>query len=119
VGYDRIFIRDLLLRCIIGFNNDERRAKQDVLINITLFTDLRGPCKSDIIEDSVDYKVVKKHVINMVEKSSFNLLERLTEGIADVCLENRHVMKVTVLVDKPGALRFARSVAVEIDRERE
>ena len=33
---DRIHITDLLLRCIIGINPDEREKKQDVLINITL-----------------------------------------------------------------------------------
>ncbi len=116
--YDKIHIRDLFLRCIIGFNDDERSAKQDVMINITLFTDTGKAGRSDAIEDTADYKAVKKAVIAMVEKSSFNLLERLAEEIADVCLQDRHVERAAVTVDKPGALRFARSVAVEIERKR-
>ncbi len=44
------------------------------------------------------------------------LVERLAERIADLCLDSPGVQRVRVRVDKPGALRFARSVAVEIDR---
>lgn len=115
---DRIYIRDLSLRCIIGFNEEERREKQDVIINIVLCADLRKACRSDNIKDTVDYKTVKKKVIDLVENSSFLLVERLAEAIADVCLENERVDTVEVTVDKPAALRFARSAAVEIERRR-
>ncbi|MBN2308345.1 MAG: dihydroneopterin aldolase [Candidatus Hydrogenedentes bacterium] len=115
---DRIYIRDLACRCIVGINPDERRNKQDVIINIVLHADLRTPGKTDRIEDTVDYKSVKKDVIRMVETSSFYLLERLANAIAEICLVPPGVERVRVSVDKPGALRFARSVAVEITRER-
>jgi dihydroneopterin aldolase/D-erythro-7,8-dihydroneopterin triphosphate epimerase len=116
---DKIHIRDLMCRCIVGIYPEERREKQDVVINISMWAEYQAACKSDDIEDTVDYKSIKKRVIAMVEDSSFNLLERLAQEIADICLENRRVKRVSVMVDKPGALRFARSVAVEIVRERE
>ena len=126
---DRIHIRDLMCRCIVGIYPDERREKQDVIINITLWADYRAACRSDDIADTVDYKAIKKQVIRMVEDSSFQLIERLAEEIAGrykghpsfkgICLANPRVEKVAVSVDKPGALRFARSVAVEIVRARE
>ena len=115
---DKIYIRDLALRCIIGFNNDERREKQDIIINIVLDVDLAEACRSDNVEDSVNYKTVKKKIIATVEQSSFNLIERLAEEVAQVCLGYKLIQKVRVTVDKPGALRFARSVAVEIVRSR-
>ncbi|HOD48436.1 MAG TPA: dihydroneopterin aldolase [Candidatus Hydrogenedentes bacterium] len=116
---DRIHIRDLMCRCIVGIYPEERRERQDVIINITMWADYRAACKSDDIADTVDYKAIKKQVIAMVEKSSFSLLERLAQEIAGICLENARVKCVAVTVDKPGALRFARSVAVEIVRQRE
>lgn len=116
---DRIHIRDLMCRCIVGIYPDERREKQDVIINITLWADYRAACRSDDIADTVDYKAIKKQVIRMVEDSSFQLIERLAEEIAGICLANPRVEKVAVSVDKPRALRFARSVAVEIVRARE
>ena len=116
---DKIHIRDLHVRCIVGIFEEERAAKQDVLINITLHADYRAACRSDRIEETVDYKKVKKRVVAMVESSSYYLIERLAEAVARMCLESPRVDRVEVIVDKPGALRFARSVAVEISRERE
>jgi D-erythro-7,8-dihydroneopterin triphosphate epimerase len=115
---DRIYIRDLALRCIIGLYPEERKNKQDILINITMETDLRAAGKSDTLTDTVDYKAIKLAILDFVEKSSFNLIESLAEGIAVICLKDKRVQGVTVTIDKPGALRFARSVAVEITRSR-
>jgi D-erythro-7,8-dihydroneopterin triphosphate epimerase len=116
---DRIHIRDLALRCIIGIEPHERDKLQDVVINITLHADLRRAGRSDTIVDTVDYKAIKGKVVDRVEGSSYLLVERLAQEVADVCLAEPRVQRVEVTVDKPGALRFARSVAVEICRERE
>jgi D-erythro-7,8-dihydroneopterin triphosphate epimerase len=115
---DKIHITDLLIRCIIGANDWERTQPQDVLINIILYTDMAGPCATDRIEDAVDYKEIKKQVIAMVEASSFHLIERLAAEIAAICLAHPAVTAARVRVDKPGALRFAKTVGVEILRKR-
>lgn len=115
---DKILIKDLLARCIIGIHDHERREKQDVIINIVLFADLKKPGKTDSFEDTIDYSAIKKRVITEVEQSQYFLLEALTERIAELCLEHKMVEQVQVTVEKPSALRFARSVGVEILRER-
>jgi len=117
-GLDKIFIRDLLLRCVIGINPEERLNKQDVLINLVLYVDLSKPAASDSIEDTVNYKTIKDGIIELVESSSFLLVERLVGRIAELCLEAPLVQAVRVSVEKPGALRFARSVGVELFRRR-
>ena len=116
---DRILIRDLRARCIIGINEEERREKQDVVINLAISADLGRACRSDRFEDTVDYRFLKKRIISMVEDSHYYLIEALAEAVADICLENPLVQKVQVSLDKPYALRFARSVGVEIVRGRE
>ena len=115
---DKIHIRDLQVRCVVGIYPEERTAKQDVIINVTLHADYRAACLSDRIEDTVDYKQVKKRIVEMAEASDFFLVERLAESIASLCLQDPRVSQADVTVDKPGALRFARSVAVEISRTR-
>jgi dihydroneopterin aldolase/D-erythro-7,8-dihydroneopterin triphosphate epimerase len=115
---DRIEIKDLLLRTIIGINNDERHNRQDVLINLTLYTDTRAAGRSDELRDTLDYRALTKRVIALVEESRFYLVERLATAVADLCLEDARVERVTVSVEKPGALRFTRSVGITIDRER-
>lgn len=115
---DRILIRDLRARCIIGVNEDERREKQDVTVNLTLFADLGPAGRTDRMEDTVDYRAIKKRVLALIEASQFFLVEALAEAIADICLGDAKVQKAGVQVEKPSALRFARSVGVRITRER-
>lgn len=117
-GLDQIHIRDLLLRCIVGTNPEERVNKQDILINLTLYADLRQAGQSDELEHTIDYKTLKKQIIALVEESSCLLIECLAQQIADICLKEAQVQAVRVCIDKPGALRFARSAAVEIIRDR-
>jgi FolB domain-containing protein len=115
---DRILISDLLVRCIIGVNDDERREKQDVVINLSISVDLGKAGKSDRFEDTVDYRELKRRIMAMAEISHFYLVEALAEAIAALCLEHAAVSEVQVRVEKPLALRFARTVGVEITRKR-
>ncbi len=115
---DRIRIEDLLLRCIIGVNEWEREQKQDVLLTITLTTDTRAAGRSDRIEDTVNYRSLTKRIIEQVEASQFLLVEALAESVAALCLNDPKVAAVEVRVEKPGALRFARSVGVTVTRAR-
>jgi len=115
---DQIQIKDLYLRTIIGINEEERRDRQDVLINIVLYADTGVAGASDDIGDAVNYRTITKRVIKLVEESKFYLVEKMAAEIAAICLEDPRVEEVSVRVEKPGALRFARSVGVEIHRTR-
>ncbi|MBI1318440.1 MAG: dihydroneopterin aldolase [Candidatus Hydrogenedens sp.] len=119
IPLDRIHIRGLLVRCIVGINDDERENKQDVRLGVTLHADLRKAGASDNIDDTVNYKGIKQALFKMVEASDYFLIERLADEAARVCLQDKRVRRVDVVVDKPGALRFAESVAVEITRYQE
>lgn len=114
----RIFVRDLLVRGILGIKPDERVSRQDVLVNLEMVTDTRRAAASDAIEDAVNYRSVTKRVIERVERGSDRLVERLAEDLARMILQEFPVEEVTVRVEKPGALRFAESVGVEITRRR-
>ncbi|MCE7734761.1 MAG: dihydroneopterin aldolase [Candidatus Heimdallarchaeota archaeon] len=115
---DKIIIKDLLLRGIIGINEWERNVKQDILVNIVLTIDLTNAGKTDSVDDTLNYRSLNKELIQLVENSSFYLVEKLATSIADLCLTNQRVDSVRVRVEKPMALRFAKSVGVEIERGR-
>lgn len=116
---DRIYIRDLSLRTIIGIFPEERVKRQDVIVNVVMEVESHAPAAaSDHIDDATDYKSITKELIDHVEGSSYNLIETLAERCAEICLAAPAVTQVTVTIDKPGALRFARSVAVEIVRKK-
>jgi FolB domain-containing protein len=116
---DQIIIRDLIARGIIGINSWEREKPQDILINIELFTRSRDKAASDEISECIDYSAVTKKVLQHAETAKRFTVEALAEDIAAICLADKRVLKTTVRVEKPGAVRFARSVGVEIERNQQ
>jgi len=116
---DQIVIHDLLLRGIVGINPDERTKPQDILVNLTLWADTRIAAASDDIEDAINYRTIAKAIVAHIEGGDPMLVERLAAEVADVCLDaDPRIVEVEVGVEKPGALRFARSVGVVIRRRR-
>ena len=116
---DKIIIKNLLARGIIGVNDWERKRPQDILINVTLFTDTRRAAETDDINDCVNYSTINKKVQAHAESAQRLTVEALANDLAKICLEEKGVRKVIVRVEKPGAVRFAESVGVEIERSRD
>lgn len=115
---DKVIIKDLVARGVIGVYDWERDKPQEILINITLFGDLTTAGRTDDIEDSINYKTVAKGAQSLAENCERLTVEALAADIAAYCLEVKGVMKVQVRVEKPGAVRFAHSVGVEIERSK-
>ncbi len=116
---DRIFIRNLELRTVIGVYERERAAKQALIFNLELRGDFSRAGRTDALEHSVNYREVEEKVIDFVENSSFHLLEALAEALAALCLSFPQVISVRITVDKPGAALRAGSIALEIERNRQ
>lgn len=114
---DRIDIKNLLTRGVIGVHDWERNVKQDIVINLSLFADLAAAGRSDNIDDTVNYRTVAKEVIAHVESSSRLTVEALAADVAKICLSQSGVIRCRVRVEKPGAIRFADAVGVEIERK--
>jgi len=115
---DQVFIKDLLVRGIIGVNDWEREKPQDILINIAISADLSAAGESDDISDSVNYKTIAKKAQAKAETAQRLTVEALAGDIAKLCLEEPGVVKVRVKIEKPNAVRFARSVGVEVERSK-
>ncbi len=116
---DKVFIKDLLIRGVIGISDRERENPQDILVNIQLFGNICAGSSNDNIDATINYRTVAKVVFEHVEKSERYTVEALAEDIAEICLRMDRVERVIVVVEKPGAVRFSRSVGVEIERSRQ
>ena len=115
---DKVVIKDLLVRGIIGVNDWEREKAQDILINIIVFTDTQRAAETDDIADCVNYRTLAKRTQNHAETAGRFTVEALANDLAKICLEEKGVEKVIVRVEKPSAVRFSASVGVEIERSR-
>ena len=115
----RIKVKNLLVRTYIGFNPEEQINKQDVVINFEIDTQIANEALlADAPEGILDYKSITKRIIAFVQEGRFNLLEVLTQKILDLIFEDSRVLRARVEVDKPHALRFAESVSITMERNR-
>ena len=115
---DKVFIEDLMVKGIIGISEKERSQPQDIVVNITLYTDIIEGSSSDNIDDCVNYRTIAKAIIAHIQDVSRYTVEALSADIAEICLKTPKVEKVKVKVEKPGAVRFSKSVGVEIIRKK-
>lgn len=115
---DKVIIKNLRARGIIGLNDWEREKPQDILLQIEIDAELNKAGETDDIEYSVNYRTVAKKALAIAESSAKLTVEALAHEIALAALEDERAVRVRVRVEKPGAVRFADSVGVEIIRSR-
>lgn len=113
---DEIFIEDLLIRTVIGVSDREREQPQDILVNITVFTNTEKAGQSDSVDDIVNYRTLAKKIVAHTDVVHRYTVEALAADIAEICLAVPEVAGVKVKVEKPGAVRFSKSVGVIITR---
>ncbi len=116
---DKIHIRDLKVMGIVGIKPDERTTPQEILVNATLWVDTRPAAASDDIADAANYRTITKALIAHLEGGEPMLVERLVQELVDVVFAAEpRVSSVEITVEKPTALRHARSVGITIHRSR-
>jgi D-erythro-7,8-dihydroneopterin triphosphate epimerase len=115
-----IRVKDLSLRTFIGFKPHEKKHKQDVLIQLKVEVETSMVEHNDDYQADgfYDYRSMTKSVIKLVEESRFDLLEALTRKVLDEIMSNPLVKKAKVEIEKPHALRYSRTVSVEMSSER-
>jgi dihydroneopterin aldolase len=113
---DKIFLTGLTVDCIVGIWAWERQVKQTIVLDIEMAADIRKAAASDHIDDTIDYKKVSKRLLSFVAESQFQLVETLTERIAEIIVKEFHVPWVKVKLNKQGALRGSRDVGIIIER---
>ncbi len=113
---DKIIIKDLRANGIIGIYARERVAPQEIVINVTLYTDIRKAAETDEIMDCVDYEKTANLLKAHAETSHRQTVEALTEDLARLCLALPGVRGARIRVEKTQAIPFTAAVGVEIER---
>tara|TARA_B100000686_G_C16468072_1_gene800635 strand:- start:112 stop:480 length:369 start_codon:yes stop_codon:yes gene_type:complete len=115
-----IRVKDLSLRTLIGFKPHEKKYKQDVLIQLEVELETSAVERKDDYkaEGFFDYRSMTKSIIKLVEESQYDLLEALTSRVLEEIMSNKLVNKAKVEIEKPHALRYSRTVSVEMSSER-
>ncbi len=113
---DRIFLHGLEVRTVIGVEAWERKDEQTVVIDFQLATDVRKAAARDDVRDALNYRTVAKAALAFGAKHQFRLVETFAERLAAHLMKTCRVRWIRLRVSKPGAIRFSRTVGVEIER---
>jgi 7,8-dihydroneopterin aldolase/epimerase/oxygenase len=117
---DRIVLRNMQFQGKHGYYEHELTTPQPFEVDVELVLNLQPAGIDDDLEKSVDYASVYDATAQIVESTSFRLLEALAEAISHEILAEFAVIEVGVRIRKPkvelsGPLDYA---AVEIWRRR-
>ncbi|SPO26241.1 related to multifunctional folic acid synthesis protein [Ustilago trichophora] len=124
---DKVIVRDLIINTIIGVNPWERQDKQNVKLNLVVYSGLSRANEThnstaglfDVVNKQHNYRTIVRSISDYVAASSYKTVESLATSIARVAVVHNKVEKVRVSVDKSSAIMFASSAGVEVERTRE
>lgn len=113
----RVFVRDLVVPCSIGIYLREKGLRRRVRVNAELV--IEEPISgNDDFSEAVNYETVVAGIKSIAEAGHVNLVETLADRIATLCLADRRVASVRVVVEKLDVYPDAESVGVTLERRR-
>ena len=113
---DQLKLNGIEVECIIGDQPEEREREQRLLVDVVLDIDLEDAAVSDCLDDTVDYSLLVGNIREALEDAQCRLLERAAGVVADVCLSDPRVERVTVGVRKFGSVSGLGSAEVKVTR---
>ena len=96
-----VFVRGLTVEAGIGVYDHEQGRLQTLVIDVTL--DL-GAHLVEKLSDTINYETIAQAARDIVAEGHVGLVESFAERLALACLQDTRVRRVTVRVEKPGAL---------------
>ena len=113
-----VFIKDFIIEEIIGIHEHEQIKKQKIIFNIILDVNQNSlPYEKDI-KSIVDYEKITNNLKNLVKNKKYNFLESLAEDSFKEIFEDKRINSVTIKIEKPEAIKNAKSVGVEVFKTR-
>ena len=114
-----VFIKDFIIEEIIGIHEHEKIKKQKIKFNIVLNVNQSSIPDEKDIKSIVDYEKITNKLENLTKSKKYNFLESLAEDSFKEIFEDKRIKSVTIKIEKPDAIKNAKSVGVEVFKTRE
>lgn len=115
-GWGWVEVCGLEADCVLGVYEEERGRTRPVTMDVALEVRTADAAREDDFAKALNYERVEEDFRALAREGRFRLVETLAEKAAAVCLGYEGVRRVRVRVEKPGALKHARTVAVRVER---
>lgn len=109
----QIAVSGFKIACIIGVHPWEREKAQDIVVDLELHVESG---KKDRIEETVNYDEVVEVCHTLVVNRKFHLLETCALEMLEALYARFPLKGAKVKVSKPGAIKGAQNVSVEVMR---
>ncbi len=113
-----VFIKDFIIEEIIGIHKHEKIKKQKIKFNIVLDVNQNSLPDEKNIKSIVDYEKITNKLENLTRNKKYNFLESLVEDSFKEIFEDERINSVTIKIEKPEAIKNAKSVGVEVFKTR-
>ena len=113
-----VFIKDFVIEEIIGFHKHEKIKKQKIKFNIVLDVNQSSVPDEKNIKSIVDYEKITNKLENLTKSKKYNFLESLAEDSFKEIFEDKRINSVTIKIEKPEAIKNAKSVGIEVFKTR-
>ena len=113
-----VFIKDFIIEEIIGFYKHEKEKKQKIIFNIVLGINQNSLPDEKDIKSIVDYEKITNKLENLTKSKKYNFLESLAEDSFKEIFEDKRINSIKIKIEKPEAIKNARSVGVEVFKTR-
>ena len=113
-----VFINDFIIEEIIGIHKHEKTKKQKIKFNITLDVNQNSTPDEKDIKSIVDYEKITNKLEKLTKNKKYNFLESLAEDSFKEIFEDKRINSAKIKIEKPEAIKNAKSVGVEIFKTR-
>ena len=113
-----VFIKDFIIEEIIGIHKHEKIKKQKIKFNIVLNVNQSSIPNEKNIKSIVDYEKITNKLENLTKNKKYNFLESLVEDSFKEIFEDKRINSATIKIEKPEAVKNAKSVGVEVFKTR-
>ena len=113
-----VFIKDFIIKEIIGIHEHEKIKKQKIKFNIVLYINQSSVPDEKDIKSIVDYEKITNKLENLTKSKKYNFLESLAEDSFKEIFEDKRINSATIKIEKPEAIKNAKSVGVEVFKTR-
>jgi|TARA_B100001750_G_C15520812_1_gene611364 dihydroneopterin aldolase len=86
-----------------GTTREEKASPQEFIVDIEILKDLQKSGNTDSLDDTIDYSKVYMIVKSIIEETSFNLIEGISDAIATKIMDTFDVNKIIIKVTKSNA----------------
>ena len=113
-----VLIKDFIVNEIIGIHEHEKVKKQKIIFNLVIDVNQNTVPNDSDLNSIIDYEKITNKLKNLTKNKNYNFLESLAEDSFKEIFEDKRINAVKIKIEKPEAITNAKSVGIEVYKNR-